>query len=118
MPYKNPDKQKYAQHQSYLRHREKSQQKRKHKRIDDIVTVSLLKEASPCRDCHQFFPYYVMHFDHLRDKVFNISTWARDIGNVDLLMEEVAKCDLVCANCHAIRSYFRLVKQNLPHSSS
>lgn len=66
-----------------------------------------IKEATPCSDCGRSFPYYVMHFDHRPDevKLFNLSS-ARLHRRSDV-EAEVAKCDVVCANCHHIRTWQR-----------
>ena len=58
----------------------------------------------PCADCGHKFPTYVMDFDHVRgEKSFNIS---RGRGHsIKKLKEEIAKCDIVCANCHRIRLF-------------
>ena len=60
----------------------------------------------PCKDCGIKYPYYVMQFDHLRDKSFSIASegWAKSIDDIK---EEVEKCEVVCANCHAQRTYER-----------
>lgn len=57
----------------------------------------------PCADCNQNFPMCVMQFDHTRGiKKFDIS---RGKGkNKSILLEEIEKCDVVCSNCHAIRT--------------
>jgi hypothetical protein len=61
----------------------------------------------PCSDCGQRYPYYVMQFDHVGDdKVANITTLLRTCG-WEKLRAEVAKCDVVCANCHSERSHQR-----------
>jgi hypothetical protein len=67
-----------------------------------------LREAKskPCLDCGGYFPYYVMQFDHRGNKDFCISANRANYGLVRLL-EEVAKCDVVCSNCHAIRTFKR-----------
>ena len=55
-----------------------------------------------CMDCGN--PNFVtFHFDHKYDKNFQIS---EKIGvlSFDAIMDEVSKCDIVCANCHAIRT--------------
>ena len=60
-----------------------------------------------CTDCKQMFPPYVMEFDHVRGRKFKpVSTLAK-VGSVQALLDEIAKCDLVCANCHAIRTHNR-----------
>lgn len=61
-------------------------------------------KAAPCMDCETSFPSECMHFDHRpgETKLFNIS--ARANRMTPRLEAELAKCDLVCANCHAIRT--------------
>lgn len=63
----------------------------------------------PCTDCNQRYPYYVMQFDHVRgEKKFDLSQAATMWASMDRIIEEVAKCEVVCANCHAIRSWSRV----------
>lgn len=62
----------------------------------------------PCLDCGLRFPYYVMDLDHVRgEKKVNVSALVDDCTTIKKLMEEVDKCDIVCANCHRIRTYKR-----------
>lgn len=61
----------------------------------------------PCADCGGSFPVVCMQYDHLPEyvKCFNISEAVRDgSATKDELLAEIAKCDVVCANCHAIRT--------------
>lgn len=70
--------------------------------------IVLKAKSKPCMDCNRSFPSYVMDFDH-RDpsqKVAKVSVLARRM-NPQRLLEEIAKCDLVCANCHRIRTFAR-----------
>jgi hypothetical protein len=67
--------------------------------------IKSLKEASPCKDCGETYPYYVMHFDHLQDKKFNIGS-STNLSRASLLIE-ISKCEIVCANCHAERTHKR-----------
>jgi hypothetical protein len=67
-----------------------------------------LKEKTPCADCKKFFPYWCMQFDHIEgSKKFGIS------GNLSrtlpILQKELSKCKIVCATCHAHRTYCRVV---------
>lgn len=64
-----------------------------------------LKEAAPCPDCGVRYPYYVMEFDHQRDKLFNVGEYAANNNSWRVLKEEIAKCEIVCANCHRLRTY-------------
>jgi hypothetical protein len=56
----------------------------------------------PCVDCGERDPL-VLEFDHLGDKIFNISKGVRDHSWASVL-DEIAKCDVVCANCHRRRT--------------
>lgn len=58
-----------------------------------------------CFDCKRKFPQVCFHFDHrdLKQKEFNIGANLRK--KIEVLKAEVLKCDLVCANCHAIRTH-------------
>ena len=58
-------------------------------------------------DCGNSFPLCAMQFDHVRgEKAANIAV-LRSRGNRAAMIEEIAKCDVVCANCHAIRTCLR-----------
>lgn len=64
----------------------------------------------PCMDCGGSFPPECMDFDHVRgEKVINVGLLVEDTtGKREI---EIAKCDLVCANCHRIRTKLRRRKQ-------
>jgi hypothetical protein len=66
------------------------------------------KKDVPCKDCGIKYPYYIMAFDHVRGKKLgNLSRMHVMFGKVQIL-KEIAKCDVVCANCHAARTWKRL----------
>lgn len=56
----------------------------------------------PCVDCGETDPL-VLEFDHLRDKCFNIGTGLRTY-TWHAIVDEIAKCEVVCANCHRRRT--------------
>jgi hypothetical protein len=62
----------------------------------------------PCTDCGIQYPYYVMEFDHLDAdaKHFNVSAGVTRASH-ERLLAEIAKCEVVCANCHAERTHQR-----------
>jgi len=60
----------------------------------------------PCMDCNIKYPYYVMDFDHNGDKLFNIAKMATQSWRQ--IKEEIAKCDVVCSNCHRLRTHKRM----------
>ncbi len=70
------------------------------------------KETHPCADCGLFYPYVAMSFDHLPggEKAGDISKMAKGNGHLrgrERLLAEIEKCDLVCLNCHALRTHER-----------
>ncbi len=73
--------------------------------------VRNLRENTPCMDCQCTFPWYVMEFDHRDGHNEDYISIARltGMGNMDRLKREIAKCDLVCAICHKIRTYTRAI---------
>jgi hypothetical protein len=62
----------------------------------------------PCADCNRGFPSCAMDFDH-RDPMAKRSRVTSMIGRAGTarILAEVAKCDIVCANCHRVRTFER-----------
>ena len=60
----------------------------------------------PCVDCGGSFPSCCMDFDHKPgfEKKATLATLVGDGYPEKTILEEVAKCDIVCANCHRIRT--------------
>lgn len=75
-----------------------------------------LKKEAICADCGVKYPWYVYDFDH-RDgetKVDNVSRLHRSKGfNSAVLVAEIAKCDIVCANCHRVRTHKRRTSKSV-----
>ena len=67
-----------------------------------------LKTGRPCTDCGRVFAPQVMQWDHLPqfEKIGDVSEsfWGR---TDDEIRREIAKCELVCTNCHTIRTFKR-----------
>ena len=64
-------------------------------------------KTGPCVDCGGRFPPEAMDFDHLpgETKAFELSRAHRHPW--DKVLAEAAKCELVCANCHRVRTTAR-----------
>lgn len=91
MPYKNR-KDLYA---AQKRHRDEN-----HKKMWELL------ENSECKDCRIADPR-VLEFDHLdrKEKSFNIArAIAGSTRSWASIKKEIDKCDIVCANCHRIRT--------------
>jgi hypothetical protein len=81
---------------------------RKREQIDDLKRV-------PCADCGGTFHPFVMDFDHREgeSKQFNISA-AVPLGlSLEAVRAEAAKCDIVCANCHRLRTLRRMEQDRM-----
>jgi formate-dependent nitrite reductase cytochrome c552 subunit len=65
----------------------------------------------PCADCGGTFPQCAMDFDHV-DPTAKVKGVTRMImGSIDRMLAEAAKCDIVCANCHRLRTFERREKR-------
>jgi len=64
------------------------------------------KEFHGCCECGGKFPYYVLDFDHRNpeEKSYQPAKLA-ETGSWDKMLAEIAKCDVVCANCHRERTH-------------
>ena len=88
-----------ANRQLYIR---RARARAKVVRRERIAYVVEYLRAHPCVDCGETDPM-VLEFDHLRDKAFNISEGLVDRG-WHAVLDEIAKCEVVCANCHRRRT--------------
>jgi hypothetical protein len=59
----------------------------------------------PCLDCGETDPV-VLEFDHVRDKCFEITAALPD-RSWQSILDEIEKCEVVCANCHRRRTAIR-----------
>lgn len=78
--------------------------------------MNAIKADVPCTDCGGLFPVFVMHWDHLPgfQKVGEISTMLAHRSRATIL-EELQKCQLVCANCHVMRTVDRATGASKKH---
>ena len=68
--------------------------------------LQLVREAKdvPCMDCGKRWHFCAMDFDHVRGKkLFEIND--ASCRALQKVKDEIAKCNVVCANCHRIRTY-------------
>jgi len=66
-------------------------------------------KSKPCTDCGLSFHWFVMDFDHVRgEKKGGVSALLQNNVSMTKLLAEIAKCDLVCSNCHRMRTWNRL----------
>jgi len=57
-----------------------------------------------CIDCKLQYPFYMLDFDHLRDKEFSLC--AASTLSEERILLEIGKCEVRCANCHRNKTYY------------
>lgn len=67
--------------------------------------VDNIKQSNPCKDCGVFYPPCVMDFDHLHSKEGNVASLVSKGASWRKIQQEISKCELVCSNCHRIRTH-------------
>ena len=84
-------------------HKAKSRAKRK-AFLDEIRNV-------PCTDCGGTFPPVCMDFDHMPGHIKSFGIMNQYDYSMKRILEEISKCEIVCANCHRIRTFTRRAVQ-------
>lgn len=115
MPFKDDDTRKAYMKEYSRKHYEDNIERYKSRaaasnkklRIRNRDFIKEIKESNPCTDCGEFYPYYVMHYDHIYDKNGSVSDLSRASSSLDRIQKEIDNCELVCANCHAERTFSR-----------
>jgi hypothetical protein len=65
-------------------------------------------KSGPCTDCGGIFHPAAMQWDHTgSDKLADVSDAVSKLWSKARILAEIDKCELVCANCHAVRTYTR-----------
>lgn len=118
MPHKDPVRRKeyrakYMREVWYPRNKDKhvGYVQRNKQRVAEFIEI--YKKGRSCVDCGisgEKHPY-VLDFDHLEGngtKKFNIGSWSHTVLSIKAIEEEIRKCELVCANCHRIRTFSKM----------
>ena len=91
-----------------LRTRKRNSAKPKHSnklwRSSNLRYVSAIKSSTPCTDCGNILDSCQMDFDHVRGEKVSGIAQLMDVSRF-ILDREISKCELVCANCHRIRTW-------------
>jgi hypothetical protein len=70
------------------------------------VKETLVAEAGgKCVDCCGKFPPFMFDFDHRDPAEKQFAMSQKGSLALDRFREEALKCDLVCANCHRMRTH-------------
>jgi hypothetical protein len=71
-----------------------------------LLSWMLELKSAPCADCGNTFPTCCMDFDHMdgHTKAYNVGSMFAHQYSRELIESELKKCQLVCSNCHRIRT--------------
>jgi hypothetical protein len=110
MPYKDTEAQKeylraynreyYRQNRELLLKKQKEKNRRHLEKIGRWLNE--YKKGLSCSRCSESHPA-TLQFHHRdpKDKEFSIGTYRHGRFSRERLLKEIAKCDVICANCHA-----------------
>ena len=117
---RRPPARRGAGHQSYCRscqkeydaewyqaNKERRQAKVRDDRYAQAAWLDSLKDGNPCADCGRTYPPYVMEWHHLPGTIKRLvlADVRRAAHSRKRILAELAKCELVCANCHRERTF-------------
>lgn len=109
MPWKEITPERAERHRQARRdhyQRNKERYLERARQTEDEIRAYLREvKSAPCADCGQSYPHYVMDLDHRPGEVKLCGpTSLPRSGSMKKAIAEVAKCDVVCANCHRERT--------------
>jgi hypothetical protein len=73
-------------------------------------------KLKPCKDCNISYEPECMDFDHLKDKIKNVSRMFIENYSKEDVLKEIEKCDLVCVLCHNKRTYDRVIRTKFKYN--
>jgi hypothetical protein len=105
------DKKRYKQKRSeiiaknliyYRTHKEQNTYNRNKRYYENKEKIKEYLMGHPCTDCNES-DIRVLVFHHVLPKSYGVTSMVR--FKWDKILTEIAKCVVVCANCHMIRHY-------------
>ncbi len=95
----------YHKQEWYPGHKKERIQETKGRRIELQEWYTTYKATLHCKNCGEWRPECLQfHHRNPREIEFNVSEWIRNGVSLERLKKEVMKCDVLCANCHAIET--------------
>lgn len=82
--------------------KEKVAESNRARRLKQNKEIAKFKNV-PCADCGNKFPPECMDFDHLEEKSGQVAHLVASKG-WQTVLDEIKKCEVVCANCHRTRT--------------
>ena len=109
MAYKNKEDQAAASRRHYEKNRAKIIERSKHggrrSRARNKEFIKDYLKDKKCTDCGLTDPR-ILEFDHVRgEKTANVADLSRRGYGIKAIEDEIAKCEVRCANCHRIKTH-------------
>lgn len=93
----------YHRQQWYPDHTKERIQETKDRRAELQEWYAGYKSTLRCINCNEWRPECLQfHHRDPKQKEFNVSNFIRNGVSLERLQAEIAKCDVLCANCHAV----------------
>jgi hypothetical protein len=95
----------YHRQQWYPDHRRERIQETKERRAALLEWYTSYKATLRCKNCNEWRSECLQfHHRNPEEKLFDVSDCIRNGVSLETLQAEIAKCDVLCANCHAIET--------------
>jgi len=99
-------KQHYQDNKQYYKDKRKARQKALRPKL--IAFTNRYKTFCGCIDCGYKDNPVALQFDHVRGlKKDNVSSLVSQCFSMQVIKEEIRKCEVRCANCHSIVTHSR-----------
>jgi len=107
MPYKDPWLQSKAQRRHWEKNKESYVQGVRDRRKRNRNYIQYMKLETGCTHCGYNEHPAALDFDHLdpTTKNYTLARMANRGFSLKKIDEEIAKCQVLCANCHRIKTY-------------
>ena len=106
----------YANNKEHYKKQIAERKKRYKQELNSFLALYL--KEHPCVDCGEE-DIRCLDFDHVRDFKFkNISKMKQDTNSLDVIKNEISKCEVRCANCHRKKTCTDQNWYKIPYCSS
>lgn len=101
MPYKDPAKQLAAKATHYQEHKDIYRNRLRARRLDLAQWIAGIKRTLKCSSCPEDNPVCLdFHHRDRASKFMGVSVMVKAGYSKPRILAEIAKCDVVCSNCH------------------
>ena len=90
-----------------------NQHRHRARKIEEIYNNLIIPiKNNPCSKCNKIFHYKEIDFNHIKGvKTDDVSSLIMKLKPISIILEEIAKCELVCANCHRLFTFNKQLLQ-------